>query len=213
VVTSSGAQQHMPAQSPTVIQPTAPLLSPAQQQQQNDERQRYQSHLQLQLNQISTGNALGAMQQIIQHHAAVTAAAAAAAVAVSGSQIQPVIQTQLNQIPGNNVPGGVAAVALQQKLHENPANKYQRSIVDGDFEFVRFFQSFRFSFLLIKFFFQLKFLSFDDLQHRLNTIDSEMEREIDDLTRKYHAKRQPILDAMDAKRKRQQTLNNNLIKI
>lgn len=61
--------------------------------------------------------------------------------------------------------------------------------------------------------FQLKFLSFDDLQQRLGSIDVEMEREIDELNRKYTAKRQPILDAMDAKRKRQQNLNNNLIKI
>lgn len=60
---------------------------------------------------------------------------------------------------------------------------------------------------------QLKFLSFDDLQQRLNGIDTEMEKEIDELNRKYTAKRQPILDAMDAKRKRQQNLNNNLIKI
>lgn len=59
----------------------------------------------------------------------------------------------------------------------------------------------------------IKFLSFDDLQQRLNNIDVEMEREIDELNRKYTSKRQPILDAMDAKRKRQQNLNNNLIKI
>lgn len=59
----------------------------------------------------------------------------------------------------------------------------------------------------------MKFLSFDDLQQRLSSIDVEMEREIDELNRKYTAKRQPILDAMDAKRKRQQNLNNNLIKI
>ena len=31
-----------------------------------------------------------------------------------------------------------------------------------------------------------------------------MEREIDDLRMRYHAKRQPILDAIDQKRKRQQ---------
>lgn len=59
----------------------------------------------------------------------------------------------------------------------------------------------------------IKFLSFDDLQQRLNSIDVEMEREIEELNRKYTSKRQPILDAMDAKRKRQQNLNNNLIKI
>lgn len=56
-------------------------------------------------------------------------------------------------------------------------------------------------------------MSFDDLQTRLNSIEVEMEREIDELNRKYTSKRQPILDAIDAKRKRQQNLNNNLIKI
>ena len=55
----------------------------------------------------------------------------------------------------------------------------------------------------------------------MSGLDSEMEKEIDDLRRRYHAKRsppwdigivltyvfytrQPILDAMDQKRKRQQ---------
>lgn len=36
------------------------------------------------------------------------------------------------------------------------------------------------------------------------TLDQEMEREIDELRQRYQAKRQPILDAMDQKRKRQQ---------
>lgn len=67
--------------------------------------------------------------------------------------------------------------------------------------------------IVFLFLFQLKFLSFEELQQRLNTIDLDMEREIDELNRKYNSKRQPILDAMDAKRKRQQNLNNNLIKI
>ena len=39
---------------------------------------------------------------------------------------------------------------------------------------------------------------------RMSGLDAEMEKEIDDLRRRYHAKRQPILDAMDQKRKRQQ---------
>ena len=38
----------------------------------------------------------------------------------------------------------------------------------------------------------------------MGNLDQDMEREIDDLRRRYHAKRQPILDAMDQKRKRQQ---------
>jgi serine/threonine kinase 3 len=52
--------------------------------------------------------------------------------------------------------------------------------------------------------FQLKYLSFDELTSKMANLDQEMEREIDDLRRRYHAKRQPILDAMDQKRKRQQ---------
>merc|ERR1719320_1550571 len=64
-------------------------------------------------------------------------------------------------------------------------DKFQRSITEGDFEF-------------------LKFLSYDELTGRMSGLDSEMEKEIDDLRRRYHAKRQPILDAMDQKRKRQQ---------
>ncbi|XP_022167502.1 serine/threonine-protein kinase 3 [Myzus persicae] len=64
-------------------------------------------------------------------------------------------------------------------------NRYYTPIVDGDFDF-------------------LKFLSFDDLQQRMSNLDSEMEHEIDELRRRYQTKRQPILDAMDQKRKRQQ---------
>ena len=51
---------------------------------------------------------------------------------------------------------------------------------------------------------QLKYLSYNELTDKMGNLDQEMEREIDDLRRRYHAKRQPILDAMDQKRKRQQ---------
>jgi serine/threonine kinase 3 len=47
-------------------------------------------------------------------------------------------------------------------------------------------------------------MSFDELTKKMSNLDQEMEQEIDDLRRRYHAKRQPILDAMDQKRKRQQ---------
>lgn len=61
----------------------------------------------------------------------------------------------------------------------------QRGFMEGDFDY-------------------LKYLSYEELGHRMSSLDSEMEREIEDLRRRYHAKRQPILDAMDAKKKRQQ---------
>merc|ERR1719266_1360980 len=63
--------------------------------------------------------------------------------------------------------------------------KFQQCIAEGDLEF-------------------LKYLSYNELTDKMSNLDQEMEREIDDLRRRYHAKRQPILDAMDQKRKRQQ---------
>uniref|UniRef100_A0A7N6BFD0 non-specific serine/threonine protein kinase n=1 Tax=Anabas testudineus TaxID=64144 RepID=A0A7N6BFD0_ANATE len=56
---------------------------------------------------------------------------------------------------------------------------------DGDFDF-------------------LKNLEFEELQMRLSALDPMMEREIEELRQRYTAKRQPILDAMDAKKRRQQ---------
>ncbi|XP_030383452.1 serine/threonine-protein kinase hippo [Scaptodrosophila lebanonensis] len=78
--------------------------------------------------------------------------------------------------------------------HNQHMHTQSHTYVEGEFEF-------------------LKFLTFDDLNQRLNNIDSEMEKEIEELNKKYNAKRQPIVDAMNAKRKRQQNINNNLIKI
>ncbi|XP_077286708.1 serine/threonine-protein kinase hippo [Arctopsyche grandis] len=75
---------------------------------------------------------------------------------------------------------------IPTNFHHDNQPKFQRNFVDGgDFEF-------------------LKFLTYEDLQERMANLDSEMEREIDELRRRYQTKRQPILDAMDTKRKRQQ---------
>ncbi|CAG7785717.1 unnamed protein product, partial [Allacma fusca] len=64
--------------------------------------------------------------------------------------------------------------------------KYNKTFIDNmDFEF-------------------LKFLSYDELERKMANLDSEMEREIDELRKRYQAKRQPIMDAIDSKRKRQQ---------
>uniref|UniRef100_A0A674H0E1 Serine/threonine-protein kinase 3 n=1 Tax=Taeniopygia guttata TaxID=59729 RepID=A0A674H0E1_TAEGU len=51
---------------------------------------------------------------------------------------------------------------------------------------------------------KLKNLSLEELQMRLKALDPMMEREIEELRQRYTAKRQPILDAMDAKKRRQQ---------
>ena len=57
---------------------------------------------------------------------------------------------------------------------------------------------------LYSFHLQLRSLSFDELLSRMNSLDSEMEKEIDTLRKRYQGKRQPILDAMEAKKRRQQ---------
>lgn len=51
---------------------------------------------------------------------------------------------------------------------------------------------------------QLRSLPCEELQSRMQTLDMEMEKEIEGLRARYQAKRQPILDAMEAKKKRQQ---------
>lgn len=50
----------------------------------------------------------------------------------------------------------------------------------------------------------LRSLPCDELQRRMQTLDMEMEKEIEGLRSRYQAKRQPILDAMEAKKRRQQ---------
>ncbi|KAI4463395.1 serine/threonine-protein kinase tao [Holotrichia oblita] len=50
----------------------------------------------------------------------------------------------------------------------------------------------------------LKYLNYEELQERMTALDAEMEREIEELRQRYQIKRQPMLDAIDAKRRRQQ---------
>ncbi|KRZ05755.1 Serine/threonine-protein kinase 4 [Trichinella zimbabwensis] len=48
----------------------------------------------------------------------------------------------------------------------------------------------------------LKFIPLNELNQRLSVLDSEMDREIEELRRRYQTKRQPILDAMEQKKQR-----------
>ena len=50
----------------------------------------------------------------------------------------------------------------------------------------------------------IKCLSTNELKAKLQNLDHEMELEIERITGRYHAKRQPILDGIDEKRKHQQ---------
>lgn len=79
--------------------------------------------------------------------------------------------------PNNNNPSMLNAIS------NNPLSK--TIMLGGDFEFLRY-------------------LTLDELKSRMANLDLEMEAEIEELQRRYAAKRQPILDAMDNKKKRQQ---------
>lgn len=96
--------------------------------------------------------------------------------------VKPVMEKKIPNIPPvyvNVSPNQQVIGGLQEQ------GKFQRPFVDMNFDF-------------------LKFLSYEELQQRMANLDFEMEREIDELRRRYQAKRQPILDAMDKKKKRQQ---------
>ncbi|KAL1121987.1 hypothetical protein AAG570_003395 [Ranatra chinensis] len=103
-------------------------------------------------------------------------------------RLQPSQQPSVQPPPHQHHPTPRPPIQQQQQQqsyqHEN-VPKFHTAFMEGDFEF-------------------LKYLSYEELQQRMSTLDSEMEREIDELRRLYQAKRQPILDAMDQKRKRQQ---------
>lgn len=165
-------------QSPTTIDGKSPTVDLT-----NDER--FQSHLQLQISQISA------------------------------------TPDSPNVMRINNEPN-------IQWYHENQV-KFQRPLADGDFEFVSnlnivilnksiyftkntnsWMSKITYIYVLcnqyftLTFYFQLKFLSYEELQQRMANLDAEMEREIDELRRRYQTKRQPIIDALNTKRRRQQ---------
>ncbi|KAF6284940.1 serine/threonine kinase 4 [Rhinolophus ferrumequinum] len=87
---------------------------------------------------------------------------------------------------------------FEQKEKENQINSFGKSVPgqlknssdwkvpqDGDYEF-------------------LKSWTVEDLQKRLVALDPMMEQEIEEIRQKYQSKRQPILDAIEAKKRRQQ---------
>lgn len=45
--------------------------------------------------------------------------------------------------------------------------------------------------------------SVEELRRRLASLDPQMEQEIEEIRQRYQAKRQPILDAIEAKKRRQ----------
>ncbi|XP_067887258.1 serine/threonine-protein kinase 3 isoform X3 [Heterodontus francisci] len=100
---------------------------------------------------------------------------------------RPAFMDYFDKQEKNTNPLGNCNQNLQEPFHKskNPFPDNWKVPQDGDFDF-------------------LKNLSFEELQMRLSALDPMMEREIEDLRQRYQAKRQPILDAMDAKKRRQQ---------
>lgn len=77
------------------------------------------------------------------------------------------------------------SVGAETEAETNPALAFQRAFVEeGNFEF--------------------GYLSVGELEARMASLDAEMEAEIEQLRARYNRKRQPILDAIHLKRKRQQ---------
>lgn len=148
-------------QTPSKQQPSAPPLT-VDEQQLNDERQRYQSHLQLQLNQISAVSPnMHPQQQQVQY------------------QQSPMAVTP----DGGGGGGGNNGMEAHNRIYNNRIN-----LIDSEYD-------------------SLKFLNYEQLEQRLASIDKEMEKELAETNKRYHAKRKPIIDAIEAKQqKRQQKL-------
>uniref|UniRef100_A0A4W3GS59 non-specific serine/threonine protein kinase n=1 Tax=Callorhinchus milii TaxID=7868 RepID=A0A4W3GS59_CALMI len=100
---------------------------------------------------------------------------------------RPAFMDYFDKQEKKNKPIGNCNQNLQEPFHKgkNPFPDNWKVPQDGNFDFLRN-------------------LSFEELQMRLTALDPMMEREIEDLRQRYQAKRQPILDAMDAKKRRQQ---------
>jgi len=202
--------------SPAAVEQQLQHQQQQQQQQQQQHQQQDQQHLasgandannwehnmEIQFQQISAINQYGLQQhqqqQQQQQHFLM-------AYPLMNEQLIA-LNNQQNLLRSNATPqqqpaaAAVAEAGVGAGAQPPPAYQHQHlhtqshAYVEGEFEF-------------------LKFLTFDDLNQRLSNIDHEMELEIEQLNKKYNAKRQPIVDAMNAKRKRQQNINNNLIKI
>ncbi|CAB3399892.1 unnamed protein product [Caenorhabditis bovis] len=78
--------------------------------------------------------------------------------------------------------GGEIPMSAYMNTELEYENRFQRAVVDGDFEFLRN-------------------ITLDELIKRKESLDSEMEEEIRELQRRYKTKRQPILDVIEQKKR------------
>ena len=71
-----------------------------------------------------------------------------------------------------------------QQAQPKLQNAIRSLLLDGDFEFLRG-------------------MTLEQLKNKKSTLDQDMEHEIEELNQRYAAKRQPIIDAIEQKQKRQ----------
>jgi len=95
------------------------------------------------------------------------------------------------------------AQPIRSSTDLSPAHLVGRSFLSGNFEFVRPLSVGVCSWN--RALAQLRDLPTDELRLRLSRVDLEMDQEIDELSRKYRTKKQPILDALDLKKQRMTT--------
>ena len=102
-----------------------------------------------------------------------------------GANDRPAFMNYFDNVENQGRSGSGSQNSRKDGLPPEEAWKFSKNITEMDFDF-------------------LKNLSISDLQKRFESLDLLMEKEIDDLRKRYHEKRQPILDAIDAKKRRQQ---------
>jgi serine/threonine kinase 3 len=179
--------KNTPQQIEQQMQSVPPMESRESEEQQL-QQQRLQSQLDFHLNQIQQS----AIQQHVVHQIPVPTAP---------TDISDNLQHQIHQ------------QHFQQQQAENLA-KYQRiNTLDNDYEFVSakiISVSYRsFFFNIFNMFSQLKFLSYEELEQRLASLDKEMDKEFEETKKRYKAKRKPIIDAIEVKNKKIQSFSNN----
>uniref|UniRef100_A0A182KDL5 non-specific serine/threonine protein kinase n=1 Tax=Anopheles christyi TaxID=43041 RepID=A0A182KDL5_9DIPT len=171
-----------------------------QQQQFNEERQRYQSHLQLQLNQISAVSPNMHQMQFLQPTAADPVSPSAPPMSQNFQDHQQHQHQALQQQQQQQ----------QQQQFNEERQRYQShlqlqlnqiSAVSPNMHQMQFLQPTAAEYD------SLKFMNYEQLEQRLASLDKEMEKELAETKKRYTSKRQPILDAIEAKQqKRQQKL-------
>lgn len=126
---------------------------------------------------------------------------------------QSAIQHSVHQIPIPTAPipteisDNIQHQLQQRHLQQQAENllKYQRmNTLDSDYEFVSLsINTPRKLFIFNpRAYFQLKFLSYEELEQRLSSLDKEMDKEFEETKKRYKAKRKPIIDAIEAKQQK-----------